>query len=107
MEELLNVGLYHYLILALIIFCIGLWGVIVSKNIVKILICSEFMLNAAGINFVAYAVYADIENLSGLVFAIFIALFGMAELALGAALIISIFKYKNSIDIEKISDMKG
>lgn len=93
--------------LALVVFCIGLWGVIASKNIVKILICSEFMLNAAGINFVAYAAYADIENLSGLVFAIFIALFGMAELTLGVALIISVFKYKNSIDIEKISDMKG
>jgi len=107
MDVILNIGLYHFLILALLLFCIGLWGVIVSKNIIKILICCEFMLNAAGINFAAFATYLDAENLNGLVFSLFIIVFGVAEAALAAALLISVYKYKKTADIEKISDMKG
>lgn len=107
MEIVLNIGLYHYLILSLVLFCIGLWGVIVCKNIIKILICCEFMLHATGINFAAFAAYSDVENLSGLVFSLFIIVFGAAELVLGIVLLIVIFKYKKSVDIEKMSDMKG
>lgn len=107
MNIFFEIGLYHYLILALILFCIGLWGVIVSRNLIKVLICCEFMLNAVGINFAAFASYTDIENLNGLVFALIIIVFASAEAALAAGLVVSIYKYKKTLDTEKISDMKG
>ncbi len=107
MSVVFNIGLYHYLILALVIFCIGLWGIVVCKNIIKLLVCAEFILNAAGINFVAFASYVDVENLSGLVFSLFITIFAIAELVLGVLLLISIYKYKRSADVEKLTDMKG
>lgn len=106
-ETIFNIGLYHYLILALILFCIGLFGVIVCKNLIKVLICAELMLNAAAINFVAFASFSDLENLHGLVFSLFIMVFGAAEVALAIALLVSIYKYKRSIDTEKIGELKG
>lgn len=107
MNIFLEIGLYHYLILALFLFCIGLWGVIVSRNLIKVLICCEFMLNAVGINFAAFASFVDTENLNGLVFALIIIVFAAAEAALAVGLVISIYKYKKTLDTEKISDMKG
>ncbi len=107
METLLNIGLHHYLILALILFCIGLFGMITCRNIIKVLICGELMLNAVGLNFAAFASYVDLENLHGLVFALMITVIGAAEVALAVALLVSVYKYKNTVDTEKIGDMRG
>ena len=107
MSIFFEIGLYHYLILALTLFCIGLWGVIAGQNLIKALICCEFILNAVGINFAAFASYSDTENLNGLVFSLIIIVFAAAEAALAMGLIISVYKYKKTLDTEKISDMKG
>ena len=107
MNFVLNIGLIHYLLLALILFCIGLFGIIVSKNIIKILICIELMLNAVNINFVAFASFNDGLLVNGMVFALFITAISAAQVAVGIALLICIFRHNHSVNSEKIGELKG
>lgn len=73
---ILDIGLYHYLFLALILFMIGFFGAIISKNILKVLISVEFMLTAVNINFIAFASFFDNLKLQGFVFSLFYSHFG-------------------------------
>ncbi len=107
MSVIFNIGLYHYLILALILFCIGLWGVIACKDLIKVFLCVNLMMFSAALNYSAYAVYVDPEKINGVVVAIFIIVFGIINLVVSAALLISVFKYKKNLDVEKITDIKG
>ena len=66
-ELVLNIGLYHYLFLALVLFLIGFWGAIISKNMLKVFISLEFMLTAVNINFIAF-VYRFFNNETFIVF---------------------------------------
>ena len=81
---------------ALVLFGLGLFGVITCKNLVKILICIEIMLNAVAINFVAFAVYDDGINLSGVSFGVVLSMFGLVQAILIGAILYFIYKYKRS-----------
>ena len=107
LEAVFKIGLYHYLFLALMMFCIGLFGVIVCRNLLKILICVELMLNAVSINFIAFASFSDTIALNGLVFSLFVIVIGATEVAVGIAILISIYKYKQTVDSEKMGELKG
>lgn len=107
LDAIFHIGLYHYLFLALIMFCIGFFGVIVCRNLLKILICIELMLNAVSINFIAFATFSDSILLNGLVFSLFTILIGATEVAVGVAILISIYKYKQTVDSEKMGELKG
>ena len=102
-----KIGLIHYLILATVLFFIGLFGVIVSRNIIKILICIELMLNAVSINFVAFAAYSDAIKVSGMIFALFITAVSAAQVAIGIAILLFIYRQKHTVDSEKVGDLKG
>lgn len=102
-----EIGMYHYLILALMLFCIGFWGVIVCRNVIRVMICLGIMLNAVAINFITFGVFVDSQNLHGLVFSLFIAIFCAVEIALGAVILVSVYKYKKSCDTQKITDIRG
>ena len=82
---LMNVGLTHYLILATILFSIGLFGVITSRNVIRVLMCVELMLNAVNINLVAFNNSLNPDVLGGQVFAIFVLTISAAEAAVGLA----------------------
>jgi NAD(P)H-quinone oxidoreductase subunit 4L len=101
------IGLNHYIILAAILFCIGIIGLIVSRNIIKILMSIEILLNAVNINFVAFANYTDLGELKGQVFAIFIMAIAAAEAAVGLAILLSLYRNKPSVDVEDYSILKG
>ena len=102
-----NIGLYHYLILALVLFLIGALGVIISHNVIKILICLEFMLTAVNINFIAFASYNDFVNLDGYVFSIFYVVIGAIEIAIALLIFYLMYKEKHSVDIEDYKELKG
>lgn len=102
-----EITLTHYLIVALILFLMGLFGVIVSKNIIKILISIEFILNAVNINLVAFASFNDAVNVHGMVMSLFVIVIAAAEAAVGIALILAIFWHKHTVNSEKIGDLKG
>lgn len=100
----MGVGLEHFLILSAVLFAIGLYGALAKKNAVVVLMCIEIMLNAVNIAMVAFAHYGD--AISGQVFTIFIMVVAAAEVAVGLALIIAIFRRKKTLDAEKFDLMK-
>jgi len=101
-----TVGLEHYLILSAVLFSIGLYGVLAKRNAVVILMCIEIMLNAVNIALVAFSRYVVPTLLTGQVFAIFVIVVAAAEAAVGIAIIIAIYRNRESIDVDKFDLMK-
>ena len=103
---MIEIGLGHYLTLAAIIFTIGIIGIFLNrKNIIIILMSIELILLAVNINLVSFSIY--LQNLVGQVFAMFILTVAAAEAAVGLAIIVIYYKNRGSINIEKISSLKG
>ena len=102
----MEIGLNHYLILSAILFGIGLWGALSKKSAVIILMCIELMLNAAAIAMVAFSRFVVPELLTGQVFAIFIIVVAAAEATVALAIIMSIYRSRDTIDATKIDLMK-
>ena len=106
--EILNIGLYHYLVTAIILFCLGLYGVLVSRNAIRMLMSIELMLNAVNINFLAFNNYVSIHRgLDGQVFSIFILTVSAAEAAVGLAILLALFRRTASVDVENYTVLKG
>jgi len=101
----MTVGLSQYLILSVILFAIGLAGVIRRKNLLMLFFATEIMLNAANIAFVAISSY--IGDLSGQMFAIFIMAIAASEVAVGLGLLILIYKKYGTLDLDNISMLRG
>lgn len=99
------VPVYYYLGLAIILFTIGALGVLIRRNAIVIFMSVELMLNAANLAFVAYARYW--QAMSGQIFVFFIMTVAAAEVAIGLALIVTIFRTKDSIDVDQINTLKG
>lgn len=95
----------YYLGLAIILFTLGALGVLIRRNAIVIFMSIELMLNAANLAFVAYARYW--QSMNGQVFVFFIMTVAAAEVAIGLALIVTIFRTKASIDVDQISTLKG
>ncbi len=102
----MSVGLEHYLVLSAVLFSIGLYGVLAKRNAVVILMCIEIMLNAVNIALVAFSRYVVPTLLTGQVFAIFVIVVAAAEAAVGIAIIIAIYRNRESIDVAKFDLMK-
>ena len=102
----MSVGLEHYLILSAVLFSVGLYGVLAKRNAVVILMCIEIMLNAVNIALVAFSRYVVPMLLTGQIFAIFVMVVAAAEAAVGIAIIIAIYRNRESIDVDKFDLMK-
>ena len=100
------IGLTHYLLVAAILFAIGIFGIFLNrKNIIIILMSVELMLLAVNINFVAFSV--ELGNLVGQVFALFVLTVAAAEAAIGLAILVIYFRNRGTIAVEDINLMKG
>ena len=95
----------HYVALSAILFVIGVVGVLIRRNAILIFMSVELMLNAANMAFVAFARHFD--RLDGQIISFFVMTVAAAEVAVGLALIVTIFKTKRSIDVDEINLMKG
>ena len=102
----MSIGLEHYLILSAILFSIGLYGALAKRNAIIILMSIEIMLVAVSIAMVAFSRYIVPLLLTGQVFAIFIMVVAAAEAAVGLAIIIAIYRNRETIDVNKIDLMK-
>ena len=100
------VPLSWYLILAAALFCIGLYGVLARKNAVAILMGIELMLNAVNINLVSFWHYLAPQVMAGQMFTIIVLTVAASEAAVGLALIISIYRRRNSVIAEDMDLMK-
>lgn len=96
----------HYLLLSTIIFGIGLYGILAKKNAVAVLMSVELMLNAVNINFIAINKFIVQGEITGQLFAIFVIVVAAAEVAVGLALILSIFRQKKSVDLNDFDLLK-
>jgi len=98
-------GLEPYLILAACLFAIGLFGVLTRRNAIGILLGIELMLNAVNVNLVAFARYA--ADPVGLVFTLFTISITVAEVALGLAIVILIFRVRRTVEADHLDLLKG
>ncbi|MBC7195625.1 MAG: NADH-quinone oxidoreductase subunit NuoK [Deferribacterales bacterium] len=97
--------LQHYLALSAIIFGIGMTGVLVRRNLIVMFMSLELMLNAVNINLAAFSKYLHAMN--GQVFIVFVMAVAAAEAAVGLALIITLFKNKETINADEVNFFKG
>jgi len=95
----------HYVALSAILFIIGVVGVLIRRNAILIFMSVELMLNAANLAFVAFARHFD--RLDGQIISFFVMTVAAAEVAVGLALIVTIFKTRHGIDVDEINLMKG
>jgi len=100
------IPLSHYLVVAAMVFGLSLAGIIINrKNVLILLMCIELMLLAVNINFIAFSHY--LGNNMGEIFVFFILTVAAAETAIGLALVIVLFRNRDSIDIEQLNLLKG
>lgn len=103
---MLSAGLDQYLILSAVLFCIGLFGVLTQRNVIKIIMCIEIMLNAVNISLIAFSRYVTPAILTGQLFAIFVMVVAAAEVAVGIAIIFAAYRNRESVDIENFNILK-
>jgi len=101
----MSLTLTHYLILAVILFVIGMIGVIRRKNLLMLFFATEIMLNAANIALVAISTY--VGDLTGQLFALFIMAIAASEVAVGLGLLILIYKKYGTLDLDNLTLLKG
>jgi NADH-quinone oxidoreductase subunit K len=95
----------YYFALSAILFALGAMGVLIRRNAIIVFMSVELMLNAANLLFVAFA--RSFESLSGQIYVFFVIAVAAAEVAVGLAIIVAIFKSRQSIDIDEMSSLKG
>jgi NADH-quinone oxidoreductase subunit K len=100
------IPLSWYLIFAAALFCTGLFGVLARKNAIAILMGVELMLNAVNVNLVAFWRYRTPEAIAGQAFAVIVFAVAAAEVAVGLALIISIYRRRNTVAADEIDLLK-
>jgi len=106
MESVMSIGLTQYLVVAAILFTIGVCGIFINrKNVITILLSIELMLLAVNINFVAFSVH--LGDLAGQIFVIFILTVAAAEAAIGLAILVAFYRIKHTIEVEQISELRG
>jgi NADH-quinone oxidoreductase subunit K len=100
----MNVGLEHYLVVSAILFALGLLGVIVRRNLLVIYMGLELMLNAANLALVAFSRFRD--NLHGQVFVFFTITVAAAEVAVGLALIVALYRKRQTTHVEDLTSLR-
>ena len=97
--------LNQFLFLAAFLFCVGVYGVLARRNGVLVLMSVELILNAVNINLVAFGAYND--SVAGQVFALFVIAIAAAEVGVGLAIVLLIYRNLRSIDLSEVDLMKG
>ena len=100
------IPLNAYLLVASMLFCIGVWGLINSRNAVRVLMSIELMLNAVNINLMTFSSYLDGDLIRGQVFSIFVITVAAAEAAVGLAILLSLYRNRTTVDMESFNLLK-
>ena len=103
----MTVGLTHCLLLAAVLFAIGLYGLLSKKSIIAVLMSIELMLNAVNINFIAFNRFTNVSDLTGQLMAIFSIAVDVAEVAVGLALAYRMFREHGTVNVDELNNMKG
>jgi NADH-quinone oxidoreductase subunit K len=100
----MSIGVAHFLVLASVLFGLGLLGVLIRRNVIIILMSIELMLNSANMVLVTFSRY--LGDTTGQVFALFVMVIAACEVAVGLAIILALFRNKDTLDVDKINIMK-
>src|SRR6185369_16468626 len=103
---IMTISLHHYLVVSFLLFALGLFGVLVRRNVLVIYMSLELMLNAANLALVAFSHFRPDNNLDGQVFVFFIITVAAAEVAVGLALIVALYRKKQTVHVEDLTRMK-
>lgn len=98
------ISVYHYLVLSAILFSMGTFGVLTRKNAIVIFMCIELMLNSVNLSFIALSHH--LGNMDGQVFVFFVMTVAAAEAAVGLALFITLFRNKETIEVDQVNLLK-
>ncbi len=101
----MSVGLNYYLILAAVLFTIGLVGLLIRRNVLVMLMCVELMLNASNLTFVAFA--SKLKDVGGQADVFFVLVVAAAEVVVGLAIIVSIYRKRLGATADDLSSLKG
>jgi len=102
----MTIPLWWYLVVSAALFCIGLYGAMARRNAIGILMSVELMLNAVNINLVAFWRYVTPSAVTGAMFTIFVIAIAAAEAAVGLALVIAIYRTRDTVNVEEVDLMK-
>ncbi len=106
MQNILEeIGIQNYIYLSALLFCVGVFGVLFRRNAIIMFMSIEIMLNAVNLLFVAFSTYH--QDAQGQVFVFFSMAVAAAEVAVGLAILVSIFRNLSSIDIDNLKNLKG
>lgn len=100
-------GLHEWLTLCAVLYAIGLYGLLTRHNAIAILMAVEIMLNAAALNFVVFNHYIAPSVIDGHVMAIFVIVMAAAEVVVGMAIVVSLYRLRGSVDVNQMTSMKG
>ena len=106
MHSAYGIPIHWFLTVGAMLFCLGLFGMMVRRSAIGMLLSIELMLNAANINLIAFGSYLKMPVISGQVFAVFVITLAAAEAAVGLAIVINLYRSEQHIDADKISAMK-
>lgn len=103
----MTIGLTHYLIVAAILFCTGLFTMSVKRNAIGILIGVELVLNSANVNLIAFDRYLGPGRLDGQITALFVIVIAAAEAAIAVGICINVYKNLATIDVDRATSLQG
>jgi NADH:ubiquinone oxidoreductase subunit K len=95
----------NFFLLAAVLFCIGVYGVIARRNAVLVLMAVELVLNSVNLNLLGFSIVND--NIDGNVFALFIIAVAAAEVGVGLAMVLLVYRNRRSIALDELSEMRG
>ena len=102
----MHLQLQYFLILAAALFCIGIYGLVTSRNAVRVLMSVELLLNAVNLNLMGFSNFLDPTAIKGQVFTVFVITVAAAEAAVGLAIILAIYRNRETIDMERFNLLK-
>lgn len=102
----MELQLEYYLLVAAALFCIGIYGLITSRNAVRVLMSIELLLNAVNLNLMGFSNYLDPANIKGQVFTVFVIAIAAAEAAVGLAIVLTIYRNRDTVDMEAFNLLK-
>lgn len=102
----MDVHISSYLLVALILFCVGLFGALTKRNAIVVLLSIELMLNAVNINLVAFSKYGINAGISGQIFTLFTMTVAAAEVAVGIAILISLYRNRDTVNVDEMDQLK-
>lgn len=101
-----SIPLSVYLVVALLLFCIGMFGVLTKRNAIIVLVCIELMLNAVNINLVAFSVHGINPGITGQIFSLFTIVVAACEAGVGLAILIALYRNRKTVNTDQMDLLK-